>query len=241
MPRDIVKIVEITELPSAEAEVRRGVSGLARPNRSLAEMLTIEHRVSHELLVRAGVTPGPPLTAEEKLLRALFGEKALDASDPDEVAEVGAKVRRYQNVIRHLQGRVVFSDADEGEVEGVERDKEGLPEGIGRAGCSARGCSARSGTTSAAADAHRLLGVGRPLDRRSARRPLLRAAADPGRDRAPATRTLKRLEDAGIMTLLDLVQRTDSELLRIKGFSRAALKEVKDLLAAMGLSLGMRV
>jgi antitoxin component of MazEF toxin-antitoxin module len=56
-----------------------------------------------------------------------------------------------------------------------------------------------------------------------------------------STRTLKRLEDAGIMTLLHLVQRTDSELLKIKGFSRASLKEVKDLLAAMDLSLGMRV
>jgi hypothetical protein len=56
-----------------------------------------------------------------------------------------------------------------------------------------------------------------------------------------STRTLKRLEDAGIMTLLELVQRTEMDLVKIKGWNRAALQEVKGLLAGMNLSLGMRV
>jgi len=43
------------------------------------------------------------------------------------------------------------------------------------------------------------------------------------------------------MTLLELVQRTEMDLVKIKGWNRAALQEVKGLLAGMNLSLGMRV
>jgi DNA-directed RNA polymerase subunit alpha len=54
-------------------------------------------------------------------------------------------------------------------------------------------------------------------------------------------RTMNALEDAHITTLLHLVQRTDSELLKIRGFKSASLKEVKERLAAIGLSLGTRL
>jgi DNA-directed RNA polymerase subunit alpha len=94
-------------------------------------------------------------------------------------------------------------------------------------------------------------GGGAPIDVRaratepSARRP--EKAPPPARLLLPladleiSTRTLKRLEDAGIMTLLELVQRTEMDLVKIKGWNRAALQEVKGLLAGMNLSLGMRV
>lgn len=44
---------------------------------------------------------------------------------------------------------------------------------------------------------------------------------------------------AGIMTVGDLCQRTEAELLKTSGFTRKNLLEVKELLAEMGLSLGM--
>lgn len=48
------------------------------------------------------------------------------------------------------------------------------------------------------------------------------------------------LRKAGFQTVGDLCQRTESELLKMDGFGRKSLKEVKELLAALGLSLGMR-
>src|SRR5688572_16443889 len=59
MPRHAIKIVEITELPSAEAAVHPAPARLARPNRALADALAIEHQVSHELLVSAAVRAAP--------------------------------------------------------------------------------------------------------------------------------------------------------------------------------------
>lgn len=55
-----------------------------------------------------------------------------------------------------------------------------------------------------------------------------------------SVRTANALQNAGIATIRDLVQRTDSELLK-SGFTRPSLKELKEILVEMGLSLGMRL
>ncbi len=56
---------------------------------------------------------------------------------------------------------------------------------------------------------------------------------------SPATR--RALENAGLSTLGDLCRRTESELLKTRGFARARLLEVKQALAAIDLTLGMRI
>ena len=49
------------------------------------------------------------------------------------------------------------------------------------------------------------------------------------------------LKTANIGTIADLVQRTDSELLKTKNFGKKSLNEIKTILGEMGLSLGMRL
>jgi DNA-directed RNA polymerase alpha subunit len=53
-------------------------------------------------------------------------------------------------------------------------------------------------------------------------------------------RATNSLEFEGITTVLDLVVRTEDELLEVRGFGETTLREVKAKLAAIGLSLGMR-
>ncbi len=55
-----------------------------------------------------------------------------------------------------------------------------------------------------------------------------------------SVRSYNCLKNAGIETVRDLVQRTESELLKTKNFGRKSLNEIKELLADMKLSLGMR-
>ena len=45
------------------------------------------------------------------------------------------------------------------------------------------------------------------------------------------------LKTANIGTIADLVQRTESELLKTKNFGKKSLNEIKTILGAMGLSL----
>ena len=47
------------------------------------------------------------------------------------------------------------------------------------------------------------------------------------------------LESAKIAVVRDLVQKTDSDLLKVRSFGKTSLREVKRKLADMGLSLGM--
>lgn len=47
------------------------------------------------------------------------------------------------------------------------------------------------------------------------------------------------LESARILTVRDLVQKNDGELLKVRSFGKTSLREVKKRLADMGLSLGM--
>jgi DNA-directed RNA polymerase subunit alpha len=56
-----------------------------------------------------------------------------------------------------------------------------------------------------------------------------------------SVRSANCLQNANIHLIGELVQRTESEMLKTKNFGRKSLKEIKELLSDMGLSLGMRI
>ena len=56
-----------------------------------------------------------------------------------------------------------------------------------------------------------------------------------------SVRSANCLQAANIQHVGDLVQRTESDMLKTKNFGRKSLKEIKEVLAEMGLSLGMRL
>jgi len=56
-----------------------------------------------------------------------------------------------------------------------------------------------------------------------------------------SVRSANCLQQANIRTIGDLVQRTEAEMLKTKNFGRKSLKEIKEILAEMGLSLGMKL
>ncbi|MBL4818180.1 MAG: DNA-directed RNA polymerase subunit alpha [Deltaproteobacteria bacterium] len=56
-----------------------------------------------------------------------------------------------------------------------------------------------------------------------------------------SVRSANCLSNADIRLIGDLVQRTESEMLKTKNFGRKSLKEIKEILGEMGLSLGMRI
>ena len=56
-----------------------------------------------------------------------------------------------------------------------------------------------------------------------------------------SVRSYNCLKNADIKTIGDLVTRTEAEMLKTKNFGRKSLNEIKDILAEMGLSLGMDV
>jgi DNA-directed RNA polymerase subunit alpha len=56
-----------------------------------------------------------------------------------------------------------------------------------------------------------------------------------------SVRSYNCLKNADIKTIGDLVTKTEAEMLKTKNFGRKSLNEIKDLLAEMGLSLGMNV
>lgn len=56
-----------------------------------------------------------------------------------------------------------------------------------------------------------------------------------------SVRSYNCLKKAEIKTIGELVQKTDSEMLRTKNFGRKSLNEIKGLLTEMGLSFGMKV
>lgn len=49
------------------------------------------------------------------------------------------------------------------------------------------------------------------------------------------------LQNAGIKYVGELVQKTEQEMLKTRNFGRKSLKEIKDVLSELGLSLGMRI
>lgn len=56
-----------------------------------------------------------------------------------------------------------------------------------------------------------------------------------------SVRSANCLENADIKYIGDLVQKTEAEMLKTKNFGRKSLKEIKDILAEMGLNLGMKL
>jgi DNA-directed RNA polymerase subunit alpha len=55
-----------------------------------------------------------------------------------------------------------------------------------------------------------------------------------------SVRSYNCLKNANIQTIGDLVQRTEAEMLRTKNFGRKSLNEIRDILAGLGLSFGMK-
>ena len=56
-----------------------------------------------------------------------------------------------------------------------------------------------------------------------------------------SVRSANCLQNANIRYIGELVQRTEAEMLKTKNFGRKSLKEIKEILAEMGLSLGMKL
>ena len=54
-------------------------------------------------------------------------------------------------------------------------------------------------------------------------------------------RAVNALKNAEILTVLDLVQKTEAEVEKVKNLGEKSLEEIKAALAALGLSLGMRI
>jgi DNA-directed RNA polymerase subunit alpha len=54
-----------------------------------------------------------------------------------------------------------------------------------------------------------------------------------------SVRSANCLKNADIKTIAELVQKTDSEMLKTRNFGRKSLNEIKEILTEMGLSLGM--
>lgn len=56
-----------------------------------------------------------------------------------------------------------------------------------------------------------------------------------------SVRSANCLQNANIKYIYELVQKTESEMLKTKNFGRKSLNEIKDILSEMGLSLGMKL
>ncbi len=56
-----------------------------------------------------------------------------------------------------------------------------------------------------------------------------------------SVRSANCLKNANIKTIYELVQKTENEMLRTKNFGRKSLNEIKEVLATMGLSFGMKI
>ena len=55
-----------------------------------------------------------------------------------------------------------------------------------------------------------------------------------------SVRSYNCLKNANIQTIRELVQRSESEMLKTKNFGRKSLNEIKEILGRMGLALGMK-
>ena len=56
-----------------------------------------------------------------------------------------------------------------------------------------------------------------------------------------SVRSANCLQNASIHLIGELVQKTEADMLKTKNFGRKSLKEIKEILADMGLSLGMKI
>src|SRR5438034_10931817 len=55
-----------------------------------------------------------------------------------------------------------------------------------------------------------------------------------------SVRSYNCLKNANIRTIGELVTKSEAEMLKTKNFGRKSLNEIKEILASMGLGLGMR-
>ncbi|HEY5933731.1 MAG TPA: hypothetical protein VIU61_03835, partial [Kofleriaceae bacterium] len=117
----VFEIEEITQRALATATVHPATSGALRPNRALARQLEVRHRVIHRMTPSDAPIDLTPLSPEEKLLKAIFGERA-DLPPEGELIALGARVTRGTLLIEHPRGRLAFNAAESGEVEAVERE-----------------------------------------------------------------------------------------------------------------------
>src|SRR5690606_19909378 len=60
-------------------------------------------------------------------------------------------------------------------------------------------------------------------------------------ERERSVRSANCLQNANISLIGELVQRTEQDMLKTKTFGRKSLKEIKEILGTMGLSLGMKL
>lgn len=56
-----------------------------------------------------------------------------------------------------------------------------------------------------------------------------------------SVRSANCLKNADILKIYQLVQKTETEMLKTKNFGRKSLNEIKEVLGEMGLSLGMKL
>jgi DNA-directed RNA polymerase subunit alpha len=56
-----------------------------------------------------------------------------------------------------------------------------------------------------------------------------------------SVRSYNCLKNANIQSISDLVQKTEAEMLRTKNFGRKSLNEIKEILAGLGLTFGMKM
>jgi DNA-directed RNA polymerase subunit alpha len=56
-----------------------------------------------------------------------------------------------------------------------------------------------------------------------------------------SVRSYNCLKNANIKTIIELVQKTEPEMLKTKNFGRKSLNEIKEILGKMGLHLGMKI
>ena len=56
-----------------------------------------------------------------------------------------------------------------------------------------------------------------------------------------SVRSANCLQNANIRYIGELVQKTEAEMLKTKNFGRKSLNKIKEILAGMGLSLGMKL
>ena len=56
-----------------------------------------------------------------------------------------------------------------------------------------------------------------------------------------SVRSANCLQNANLRLVGELVRKSEAEMMKTKNFGRKSLKEIKDVLAEMGLSLGMHL
>jgi DNA-directed RNA polymerase subunit alpha len=89
-----------------------------------------------------------------------------------------------------------------------------------------------------------LLAAGRPAEEevQDTGEDFLRDALAKSLEELPLpARAVNALKNADILTVLDLVQKTEAEVEKVKNLGEKSLEEIKVALAAFGLSLGMRI